>query len=294
MGMKIWYGINPEQNIKEIFSDFSRIFLENGPAYIQGLNNDHITDLCYSLIGFYSNSKQYSLEKVIDAKGYTIDNLEKRLLWLLCMTLRVMIGQGNKGTYIDSEEIRNFYRDNKEMLCSLSLKAIEEFEMLGYWHWAILVWLLSKDLFNSEHIIKGIENLLLRNSKELAMEECKEKFLIEKLKIPDKMIKKAKGIYYMTVQDWPNAIQCLSDADEWNLTHELLWENIVPSFIISKGLPASVKIMIKMLLNKLALHSSQITDWQQRGQILFKFLNIYDKLKNKSVVFVILSLNFLE
>jgi hypothetical protein len=192
-----------------------------------------------------------------------------------------MITSIGHGSYNDIMEVRASWRESKELCSKLAIKTATEFEMQGFWQWAIFILLLSKDFMTDAQIHQSIEAILVRNSQNLSKD--KESFLIDRLRIPEKLIKKCKGFYCMSKKDWPNAIKFLSESEEWNLTHEILYEHIIPTIIISKETSLTAKSLLRMILNKLQLHSSHIKDWHSKGEIVYRYLLIKDKARRKSL-----------
>ena len=276
-GMYIWYKSPPEKTIREVFNGFK------STEMISNISNSKQEgkDLYYGLIGAYTDITNYSPRTILNTKEYTSNHTEPRLLWLLYYTLRVMLGGKNTYTRDLLELKKNWYEDI-ELAVILTNKAIKELEAQGYWHWAILIYLISYNIYSSSTIIKEIEGLLERNVGDLIKysdENVKEELLINGFKIPLSMINKAKGVYYLRNRQWTNAIQCLEQAEDWEAVHKILWEYIMPCMLIKKGLPITSISLVKTLLTTLSVHKRFIPDWNNKGLKLQRYFEIADRIK---------------
>eukprot|EP01022_Parablepharisma_sp_SALTPOND_P026498 TRINITY_DN64274_c2_g1_i1.p1 TRINITY_DN64274_c2_g1~~TRINITY_DN64274_c2_g1_i1.p1 ORF type:complete len:1466 (+),score=190.33 TRINITY_DN64274_c2_g1_i1:1864-6261(+) len=295
LGMYMWYDCPPEKSIREIFATFKAIERERDteplvPKCLKEAREEKglekVKDMCYSLIGTYASIRQCPLENSLNPKGYTLDHMERRLVWLIYYTLKTLLKSKGTACTVDLLETRTGWKMNKTFEMDITNKTMGEFEGLGFWHWAILVCLMSKDVYSPEVISQKIESIISRNIEDLIKNgdylntiSSKELLLTETLQIPHSIIKRAKGIYYMTIQDWPKAIKCLEEAQEWSLTHKLFWENVAPCIVSKKGIPATALAVVKTILSTLYVHNKLIPDWPQRGMILQKYLDIISKGK---------------
>ena len=165
---------------------------------------------------------------------------------------------------------------------------ISEFEAQGYWHWAILIYLLSKDLYSSEVLTSQIKEIVSRNIKELvtyyeAHNEISstEALLLNSFQLPESILNRAKGIYYMEKAEWGKALNYLKDSEEWEFIHKVLMEKIVPCILNKNDISVSAMTLVKKILMELSKNSKYISNWQIKGMTFKKFLEIVDKSKEK-------------
>jgi len=284
LNMKISFDNAPHKKIREIFPDFDKAALQNSlallPKYLQSQNNGNIYDLCYLLIGTYFDIRKFPLDKILNSKNYTPDNLETRLIFLIYFTLKALFKAPGTTFTPDLIDTKLGFKENKQFTIEITEKMIAELEIQGAWEYGILILLMNNDIFNEKTILLKIEQILLRNIKSLIQDATKEKILIENLKIPRELIYKAKGIFYMNLQDWPRAIRCLEIAKEWNLTHEILWEKTAPCIVCKKAIPASALAIVKSLLASMSMRENMPNNWKNQGMVLKEYLEILQKSKS--------------
>ncbi len=287
--MCIWYDCAPEKNVREVVTVFERAGSEESallPKYIRESDErivDKVArDICYSLIGAYTNIKQHPLEAALDPRGYTPDHLEKCVIWLIYQTVRTVLRAGRTASSADLAEVQSVWKENPEFTRTINAKMATELESLGHWEWAVLVWLMGKDLYSASTITRQIEELIVRNCEELVRDgdmknttSDKERLLVERLRIPISIVKKAKGLYYMGRREWARAIKCLEEAGEWDLTHRLLWENVAPCIVLRSEVSSRAPPLVKAILSTLATHRSEIFHWDYRGSILNRYLGLF-------------------
>jgi len=276
-GMCLWYDCSKESSLRNVFYSLKEDEYKSlQPKYLRE-SNTSIKDICYNLLGTYSNISKYPLEDILDPKGYTADHMEYKVVWLVYYMLRVLFSSKELRCGKDLVEIRAGWKENKLFGMRLTNKVAEELELLGYWHWAVLVYLLSKDIYQPKVILKQVELIISRNAQSL---NNSVQLLIDVLKVPCSIINRAKGLYFMNEKKWTEAIRYLEEAGEWSLTHKILWEHIAPGFISSKGKISAIAIAaMKDLLSTLYEHRREIPEWRSRGQILKLYLEILAKRK---------------
>ena len=117
-------------------------------------------DLSFIMIGLYSKGgENYQLENLMDAKGYTNDYLEKRLLFLLYLCYINVIKYSKSISLKENPWISQF----------LISGILSELEMLGLWHWVIFVLLLMNEKLQlTDYFLrKGVQDIIARNIEEI-------------------------------------------------------------------------------------------------------------------------------
>ena len=297
LGTCMSYTLEPRLGIKEVFREFEGMTMKKDRTLMQTIcwkqektrEEEWSIDLCYLLLASYCNLRDHPLADLANPRGYTRDHGEYRLAWMLYGTLRQLLNAKGSCSH-DVEQLKRQWKDDPSTFARLTAHMIAELETTGHWHWAILVWLLSRDLYPAAVIVKGVEAILLRNIQDVILEEeaneggsAKGNVLLSKLRLPEQIVNKAKGMYYRYKGQWTRAIKCFEEAEEWALTHTLLWEHVAPCIVINKGLSFNAFTLSKMLLSKLEVHSSKIPDWAYRGAVLHKYLSLSDHRKTSSV-----------
>lgn len=107
-----------------------------------------------------------------------------------------------------------------------------QLESNNLWEWAIFVLLHINDRNQRELAIQNILYRYVTVSAEESLTE-KERFVINKLGVPEKWIDYAKAVKAASLGDYNLQANYLIKAKQWSLAHEIIFNHIAPEAIIN-------------------------------------------------------------
>lgn len=266
LALQLWYLSSPTSSISDIvlsyeslFSDFNIDISAPVPPYIQRFDQRDFKykDIRFLLLKLYCQRSQ-SLDSLLHTAGYTSDDMDYRLSFLICQTLESL------GYHHLSDSCR------LKIYSSLA----EQLESQGMWEWAIWIYMHLEDKNQRESTIQRLlySHILIEGEDAGAEYAEKEKFLVESLMIPEKWISYAKAVRAGALGAHNIELKYLFKAQQWSKAHEVLMLHIAPDLIINDQYD-----FLKSLLSQLE-DTASIKNWKIQGEVLQSFIELNEKV----------------
>lgn len=107
-----------------------------------------------------------------------------------------------------------------------------QLESNDLWEWSVFVLLHIKDRNQRELAIQSVLYRYVTVSAEESLTQ-RERFLIEKLGVPEKWIDYAKAVKAASLGDYNLQANYLIKAKQWALAHDIIFNHIAPEAIIN-------------------------------------------------------------
>lgn len=264
--LQLWYLSSPTSSINDILLSYEKLFNDSNfeiaapvPPYIERFDQKDFKyqDMRFLLLKLYCQRSQ-SLESLLHTAGYTSDDMDYRLAFLICQTL-------------DSLGYRHL-SDSCRFRIYNSLA--EQLEAQGMWEWAIWIFLHLADRDQRESAIQRLlySHILIEGEDIGNNYAEKEKFLIESLTIPEKWISYAKAVRAGAMGAHNIELKYLFKANQWSKAHEVLMLHIAPDLIINDQYD-----FLKSLLSQLE-ETASIKNWKIQGEVLLTFIELNEKV----------------
>lgn len=121
----------------------------------------------------------------------------------------------------------------KSCLDSIHDSFAQQLQSLGLWHWTVFVLMHIEDDFRRESSLKTVIEKNVNSQSEL---DEREKFLVEKLKVPAEWIFEKKALRAKYENSNENQLKLLLKAHKWNEAHTLLIDQIAPDLFLKRKL----------------------------------------------------------
>jgi hypothetical protein len=261
LGLYLWYKFEPNELLTRVFDDYSKN---------KDMNSDADGDINYYILRLFAgkHSQRSTLSDLLPPSKHTNDHLDYRLSWHVYLLLLNHF----------SESLQSH---------QLHVNYAFQLELVGLWQWAIYVLMhLEEEL---EHTARQKERAYLETHEEqrkrLAMnrvdaikhilsryidtcDSSVEKFLLETLNIPARWIHEARALKNMYDRDYIQLANNLISCGNYEEAHTLVVETLAPVAILN-----DVKVVLKKLLDTLAVHQQKLRGWETRGYIYYNYLD---------------------
>ncbi|XP_044227526.1 nuclear pore complex protein Nup98-Nup96 isoform X2 [Thunnus albacares] len=216
-------------------------------------------DLCFHLLKLYSD-RHYRLEQLLDPLTVTWERLDYRLSWHLWGVLQALhyshlsvSGQG---------------------LLHASYAA--QLESAGLWHLAVFILLHIPDHTQRERAVRELLTLHcpLQETDESVR---RERFLTERLLIPERWIHEAKATRARRDGDRHQEALHLYRAGYWNQCHRLLIQHLASDCIINDNHDYLLEFLEGLAVPE---HSTTIQDWDTAGRVYLDYIRVIKTLKD--------------
>lgn len=267
LALQLWYLSSPTSSINDVLLSYEKLFNDSNfeiaapvPPYVERFDQKDVKyqDMRFLLLKLYCQRSQ-SLETLLHTAGYTSDDMDYRLAFLICQSLESL------GYHHLSDSCRfRIYNSLAEQL-----------EAQGLWEWAIWVFLHLADKDQRESAIQRLlySHILIEGEDIEDNYVLKEKFLVESLMIPEKWISYAKAVRAGAMGAHNIELKYLFKAQQWSKAHEVLMLHIAPDLIINDKFD-----FLKSLLSQLE-ETASIKNWKIQGEVLMTFIELNEKVK---------------
>ncbi|KAM3600735.1 uncharacterized protein V6R79_001514 [Siganus canaliculatus] len=216
-------------------------------------------DLCFHLLKLYSD-RHYSLQPLLDPLTVTWERLDYRLSWHLWGVLQAL-----HYSHLSS---------SRQGLLHTSYAA--QLESAGLWHMAVFILLHIPDHTQRERAVR--EMLTLHCSlKETDESVQRERFLTERLLIPEQWIHEAKATRARRDADRHQEALHLYRAGYWNQCHRLLIQHLASDCIINDNHDYLLEFLEGLAVPE---HSATIQDWDTAGRVYLDYIRVIKTLQD--------------
>uniref|UniRef100_A0A1B6CZW3 Nuclear pore complex protein Nup98-Nup96 n=2 Tax=Clastoptera arizonana TaxID=38151 RepID=A0A1B6CZW3_9HEMI len=265
----LWYVSSSVASVTDALLNYESAFTENEAMFVKSPHPEYYTnanmeweatsgkpvyDICYHLLKLYSN-RTHSLEPLLNPAAYSPDSLDYRLSWLMLLMLE-SLGYSHLSEYSVAHVHTSF---------------AAQLESHGLWHWAIFVLL---HIQNADKRKSAVLDVLGRHISLSEFEE-KEKFLIEKLKIPEQWIYQAKTTLALSFGEHKLAAVLLTKAKRWNESHSVIMEHIIAQAVIDEKYDYIASLLQPFTIEG---RSKEISGWNNQGSLIWDYLNIVQQV----------------
>jgi nuclear pore complex protein Nup98-Nup96 len=279
-GLKLWYGIRPDQSIEEAIVRFgddlekhphevpspSPWYAEeyDSPLWNDAYSSDR-TDLLWGLMELYASSRpnisgkqRAALEDILLPHTYSPSPVDYRLSWLLAQSfVAKSIGVFGHGSTKESHEKAD----------QLTVDYAWQLENGGQWCLSLLVLL---HLHEEQARITAARAILSRHSEAIVPGTPTYKTLVEQFLIPSSWIWEAKALHARALQDYNAEVEALLKAHDWNEAHKTICEHVAPSAILSGDLD-----LLNELLSQFE-NVSWVEQWSSGGQVYLDYIRLLE------------------
>ncbi|MED6232779.1 hypothetical protein ATANTOWER_002376, partial [Ataeniobius toweri] len=216
-------------------------------------------DLCFHLLKLYSD-RHYSLQPLLDPLTVTWQRLDYRLSWHLWGVLQAL-----HYTHLSS---------SRQGLVHAGYAA--QLESAGLWHMAIFILLHIPDHNQRERAVR--EMLTLHCPLQETEESVRrERFLTERLLIPERWIHEAKATRAHRDGDRHQQAMHLYRAGYWNQCHRLLIQHLASDCIINDNHDYLLDFLEGLAVPE---HSASIQDWDTSGRVYLDYIRVIKSLQD--------------
>ncbi|XP_038137487.1 nuclear pore complex protein Nup98-Nup96 [Cyprinodon tularosa] len=277
LALHLWYMLPPTASVADALAKYEAAFqgsTEAGryacaplPPYQEAELPDEeeeeserpLYDLCFHLLKLYSD-RHYSLQPLLDPLTVTWRRLDYRLSWHLWGVLQAL-------NYSHLSVCR-------QGLVHASYAA--QLESAGLWHMAVFILLHIPDHSQRE---RAVREMLTLHCPLLETEEsvCRERFLTERLLIPESWIHEAKAIRAHRDGDRRQQALHLYRAGYWNQCHRLLIQHLASDCIINDDHDYLLEFLEGLAVPE---HSASIQDWDTAGRVYLDYIRVIKCLQD--------------
>nr|XP_020488921.1 nuclear pore complex protein Nup98-Nup96 isoform X2 [Labrus bergylta] len=214
-------------------------------------------DLCFHLLKLYSD-RHYSLQQLLDPLTVTWERLDYRLSWHLWGVLQAL-----HYSHLSA---------SRQGLLHASYAA--QLESAGQWHMAIFILLHIPDHSQRERAVR--EMLALHCPLHDTDESVRrERFLTERLLIPEQWIHEAKAT--RACRDTNRHLEALHlyRAGYWSRCHRLLIQHLASDCIINDNHDYLLEFLEGLAVPE---HSATIQDWDTAGRVYLDYIRVIKTL----------------
>uniref|UniRef100_A0A3Q1I7K2 Nuclear pore complex protein Nup98-Nup96 n=1 Tax=Anabas testudineus TaxID=64144 RepID=A0A3Q1I7K2_ANATE len=282
VAIHLWFVLPPTASVADALSKYEASFqgsCEGGkyacaplPPYLETEQPDleeeeeeeeeeskrPLYDLCFHLLKLYSD-RHYSLQQLLDPLTITWERLDYRLSWHLWGVLQAL-----HYTHLST---------SRQGLLHASYAA--QLESVGLWHMAVFILLHIPDHTYRERAVKELLTLHcpLKETEETLQ---RERFLTERLLIPDQWIHEAKATRARRDADRQQEALHLYRAGYWNQCHRLLIQHLASDCIINDNHDYLLEFLEGLAVPE---HSATIQDWDTAGRVYLDYIRVIKTLQ---------------
>ncbi|XP_027054853.1 nuclear pore complex protein Nup98-Nup96-like isoform X3 [Pocillopora damicornis] len=277
LAVHLWYFCSPTCSIADALQAYESSFKGSSshgrygasphPPYVEEDEEDEdenkfITrDTCYHLLKLYCK-RSHRLERLLSPSTSTALQLDFRLSWHLYQVLLSL----------------HYTHLSERHAAMLHCEFAAQLEGLGLWHWAAFVLLHIEEPTRRENVVRSLLCRYCCVSEDHANSE-KERFMLNKLKIPAEWIHEAKALRARYEGKTREEAFHLVKARHWSLGHSVILRSLVSDAIINAEYD-----FLKTLLKELEARdrSSTVKDWATGGQVFLDYLSLMEKFQDIS------------
>ncbi|XP_058483731.1 nuclear pore complex protein Nup98-Nup96 isoform X1 [Solea solea] len=279
VAVHLWYMLPPTASVADALVKYEAAFQGSGeggryacaplPPYLEAETEEMeeeeaesrqpLYDLCFHLLKLYSD-RHYSLQQLLDPLAVTWERLDYRLSWHLWGVLQAL-----HYTHLSA---------SRQGLLHASYAA--QLESAGLWHMAIFILLHIPDHTQRERAVRDMLTLHcpLQETDESAR---RERFLTERLLVPEQWIHEAKATRARRDGDRHQEALHLYRAGFWNQCHRLLIQHLASDCIINDNQDYLLEFVEGLSVPE---HSATIQDWDTAGKVYLDYIRVIKTLQD--------------
>ncbi|XP_071361953.1 nuclear pore complex protein Nup98-Nup96 isoform X2 [Trachinotus anak] len=280
VAVHLWFMLPPTASVADALAKYEAAFqgsCEGGkyacaplPLYLEAEQPDMeaeeeeeskrpLYDLCFHLLKLYSD-RHYSLQQLLDPLTITWERLDYRLSWHLWGVLQAL-----HYSHLSA---------SRQGLLHTSYAA--QLESTGLWHMAIFILLHIPDHIQRERAVR--EMLTLHCPLQETDESVRrERFLTERLLIPEQWIHEAKATRARRDADRHQEALHLYQAGYWSQCHRLLIQHLASDCIINDNHDYLLEFLEGLAIPE---HSTTIQDWDTAGRVYLDYIRVIKTLQD--------------
>ncbi|XP_034033490.1 nuclear pore complex protein Nup98-Nup96 isoform X2 [Thalassophryne amazonica] len=280
LAVHLWFVLPPTASVADALANYEAAFqgLSDGgkyacaplPPYLEAepldmesdgeAESKHpLYDMCFHLLKLYSD-RHYSLQQLLDPLTVTWQRLDYRLSWHLWGALQAL----------------HYSHLSVSRQGLLHTGYAAQLESAGLWHLAIFILLHIPDHIQRERAVREMLTLycpLLETDESVQ----RERFLTEKLLIPEQWIHQAKATRARRDADRHQEALHLFRAGYWNQCHRLLIRQLASDCIINDNHDYLLEFLEGLALPE---HCASIQDWDCAGRVFLDYIRVIKSLQN--------------
>uniref|UniRef100_A0A665UAE1 Nuclear pore complex protein Nup98-Nup96 n=1 Tax=Echeneis naucrates TaxID=173247 RepID=A0A665UAE1_ECHNA len=269
VAVHLWFMLPPTASVADALTKYEAAFqhmnigeiLLSRTSILQDEEESKrpLHDLCFHLLKLYSD-RHYSLQQLLDPLTVTWERLDYRLSWHLWGVL-----QGLHYSHLSA---------SRQGLLHASYAA--QLESAGLWHMAVFILLHIPDHIQRERAVREVLTLHcpLQETDESAQ---RERFLIERLLIPEQWIHEAKATRARREGDRHREALHLYRAGYWSQCHRLLIQYLASDCIINDNHDYLLEFLDGLAVPE---HSTTIQDWDTAGRVYLDYIRVIKTLQD--------------
>ncbi|XP_008302614.1 nuclear pore complex protein Nup98-Nup96 isoform X4 [Stegastes partitus] len=279
MAVHLWFMLPPTASVADALVKYEAAFqgsCDSGkyacaplPPYLEADQPDleeedeeskrPLYDICFHLLKLYSD-RHYSLQQLLDPLTVTWERLDYRLSWHLWGVLQAL-----HYSHLSS---------SRQGLLHASYAA--QLESAGLWHMAVFILLHIPDHSQRERAVR--EMLTLHCPLQETDESVRrERFLTERLLVPERWIHEAKATRARRDADRHQQALHLYRAGYWNQCHRLLIQHLASDCIINDNHDYLLEFLEGLAVPE---HSATIQDWDTAGRVYLDYIRVIKTLQD--------------
>lgn len=280
VAVHLWYMLPPTASVANALAKYEAAFqgsCEAGkyacaplPPYLEaeqlGMDEEDevepkqpLYDLCFHLLKLYSD-RHYSLQQLLEPLTITWERLDYRLSWHLWGVLQAL----------------NYSHLSASRKGLLHVSYAAQLESAGLWHMAVFILLHITDHTQRERAVREMLTLHcpLQETDESVQ---RERFLTERLLIPEQWIHEAKAIRARRDGDRHKEALHLYRAGHWSQCHRLLMQHLASDCIINDNHDYLLEFLEGLAVPE---HSATIQDWDTAGRVYLDYIRVRKTLQD--------------
>ncbi|XP_028276799.1 nuclear pore complex protein Nup98-Nup96 isoform X2 [Parambassis ranga] len=279
MAVHLWFMLPPTASVADALAKYEAAFQGSSegpryacaplPPYMEADQSDleeeeeeskrPLYDLCFHLLKLYSD-RHYSLQQLLDPLTVTWDRLDYQLSWHLWGVLQAL-----HYSHLSA---------SRQGLLHTSYAA--QLESSGLWHLAVFILLHIPDHTQRERAVREMLTLHcpLQETDDSAQ---RERFLTERLLIPEQWIHEAKATRAHRDADRHQQALHLYRAGYWNQCHRLLIQHLASDCIINDNHDYLLEFLEGLAVPE---HSTTIQDWDTAGRVYLDYIRVIKTLRD--------------
>ncbi|TKS83411.1 Nuclear pore complex protein [Collichthys lucidus] len=281
VAVHLWFMLPPTASVADALAKYEAAFqgsCEGGkyacaplPPYLEHEQPDMeeeeeeqeskrpLHDLCFHLLKLYSD-RHYSLQQLLDPLTVTWERLDYRLSWHLWGVLQAL------------------HYSHLSASCQglLHTSYAAQLESAGLWHMAVFILLHIPDHIQRERAVRELLTLHcpLQETDESVR---RERFLTERLLIPEQWIHEAKATRARRDADRHQEALHLYRAGYWSQCHRLLIQHLASDCIINDNHDYLLEFLEGLAVPE---HSATIQDWDIAGRVYLDYIRVIKTLQD--------------
>ncbi|XP_067113030.1 nuclear pore complex protein Nup98-Nup96 isoform X1 [Osmerus mordax] len=281
LAVHLWYMLPPSASIADALAKYQDAFQgsDAGPRYAcaplppyidqseqpdmeeeeeeEGGAKRPLYDICFHLLKLYSD-RHYSLQQLLDPLTVSWRRLDYRLSWHLWGVLQALryshLGAAPQGL--------------------LHASYAAQLEAAGMWDMAVFVLL---HIPQHELRERAVREMLQLHCPLLETDESsrKERFLTERLMVPEQWLHQAKATRARSHADHHREALHLYRAGHWNQCHRLVIQHLASDCIINENHDYLLEFLEGLSVPE---RSAVIQDWDTAGRVYLQYIQVINTL----------------